>query len=175
MAQLARSLASASGSVEIRVGDILTVCTANILTRGMMGRRLFVQENQGEMARQFREMTVELNHLAGVFLVGDFVPALQWLDSKEIIAKMKRLGEKYDAFLDKIIADHLSSGQDKEKDMLGELIRLKDEVIPGEGIRLADTNIKALLLVIVRYRMNFLVSTLSFTKISYYTSNYKFE
>ncbi|CAA7387790.1 unnamed protein product [Spirodela intermedia] len=153
VAQLARSLvaAAARGGEEdgVRLDDHLTVCTANILTRAMLGRRLFALEGGDsvqEEAVQFREMTVELSHLAGVFMVGDFVPALRWMDSKEVVRRMKRLGDRYDVFLDKIIADHLSSDKEAEQDMLRLLMGLKDRAGAGEGVQLTDINIKALLL-----------------------------
>lgn len=154
VAMLAKSLVAAArggGQEGVRVGDHLIACTANILTRAMLGRRLFVlqEEDSGghEEARQFREMAVELNNLAGVFMVGDFVPALRWLDSKEVLRRMKRLGDRYDAFLDKIIDDHLSSDKETEQDMLRLLMGIKDGAGAGEGVQLTDTNIKALLLV----------------------------
>ncbi|CAA6653524.1 unnamed protein product [Spirodela intermedia] len=153
VAQLARSLvaAAARGGEEdgVRLDDHLTACTANILTRAMLGRRLFALEGGDsgqEEAVQFREMTVELSHLAGVFMVGDFVPALRWMDSKEVVRRMKRLGDRYDVFLDKIIADHLSSDKEAEQDMLRLLMGLKDRAGAGEGVQLTDINIKALLL-----------------------------
>ncbi|XP_078435857.1 flavonoid 3'-monooxygenase CYP75B137-like isoform X2 [Wolffia australiana] len=126
VAQLARSLAAAGGAEGVRVGDHLIVCTANILTRAMLGRRLFapaedLADGGRDAARQFREMSVELSYLAGVFMVGDFVPALRWLDSKDVIRRMKRLGERV-------------------------LIGLKGRDSLGDGVQLTDINIKALLL-----------------------------
>ncbi|MQM20217.1 hypothetical protein Taro_053236 [Colocasia esculenta] len=154
LAELAGSLAASAGQV-VELGEPLTVCTANILTRAMLGRRMFVAAGGAkgyEEARQFKEMTIELNTLAGVFMVGDFVPALRWMNSRgETVARMRKVAQRYDEFLDRVIEKHLASEQHHDHDMLRVLVGLKGDTAAGEGAQLTDTVIKALLLVLLYY------------------------
>ncbi|GAU12732.1 hypothetical protein TSUD_122240 [Trifolium subterraneum] len=48
----------------------------------MLGRRVFNDGNGGSdpKADEFKSMVVEMMVLAGVFNIGDFIPALEWLD-----------------------------------------------------------------------------------------------
>ncbi|KAF7849994.1 hypothetical protein BT93_L0064 [Corymbia citriodora subsp. variegata] len=93
-------------------------------------------------------MVVEVMVLAGVFNIGDFVPALEWLDLQGVAAKMKRLHKRFDAFLTAIVEEHKASmgkAGNKHNDLLSTLISLQD-VADEEGGKLTDTEIKALLL-----------------------------
>ena len=86
--------------------------------------------------------------LAGVFNIGDFVPALEWLDLQGVQAKMKKLHKRFDAFLTTIIEEHkANTGSQHHQDLLSTLLSLKEDA-DGEGNKLTDTEIKALLLVI---------------------------
>jgi len=91
---------------------------------------------------------VEVMVLAGVFNIGDFVPALEWLDLQGVAAKMKKLHKRFDDFLTKIVEEHKMNGGDgsgKQTDLLSTLISLKKNA-ESEGERITDTEIKALLL-----------------------------
>lgn len=95
-------------------------------------------------------MVVELMVLAGVFNIGDFIPALEGLDLQGVVAKMKKLHVRFDTFLAKILEEHKmkqgSNGAKQNVGLLSTLISLKD-VNNAEGEKLSDTEIKALLLV----------------------------
>ncbi|RVW85603.1 Flavonoid 3'-monooxygenase [Vitis vinifera] len=116
----------------------------------MLGRRVFGDGSGGEdpKADEFKEMVVELMVLAGVFNIGDFVPALEWLDLQGVASKMKKLHARFDAFLGAIVEEHKisgSAGSERHVDLLSTLISLKDNA-DGEGGKLTDVEIKALLL-----------------------------
>ncbi|CAI8610127.1 unnamed protein product [Vicia faba] len=146
VARLIRNLSS-SGSKAANLGQMLNVCTTNALARVMIGRRVFNDGNSGcdPRADEFKSMVVELMALAGVFNVGDFVPALEWLDLQGVQAKMKKLHKRFDAFLTSIIGDHKVSKSEKHNDLLSTLLSLKEKV-DEDGDKLNDTEIKALLL-----------------------------
>lgn len=148
-----------------QVGNWLTMCAANVLTRAMLGRRLFVSEVDrtkgctGEagargshdedlrMAKEFKDMALELMQLAGEFVVGDFLPALSWLDPKRVVSKMKDLNRRLDCFLSSILQEHKKrSSSDDRKDMLSVLIGLQKSADGDQEAKLNDTEIKALLL-----------------------------
>ncbi|XP_054821634.1 flavonoid 3'-monooxygenase-like [Prosopis cineraria] len=146
IARLTRNLASA-GSNAANLGQLLNVCTTNALSRVMIGRRVFNDGSAGcdPRADEFKNMVVEVMVLAGVFNIGDFIPALEFLDLQGVQAKMKKLHKRFDEFLTSIIEEHKVSKSEKHKDLLSTLLSLKD-VPDDEGTRLTDTEIKALLL-----------------------------
>ncbi|CAN6585073.1 unnamed protein product [Malus baccata var. baccata] len=143
---LAHGLASA-GSKPVNLAQLLNVCTVNALGRVMVGRRLFGNGMGGEdpKADEFKSMVVEMMVLAGVFNIGDFIPSLEWLDLQGVAGKMKKLHKRFDAFLTAIVEEHKRSRGGKHVDMLTTLLSLKEDA-DGEGAKLTDTEIKALLL-----------------------------
>lgn len=141
-----------AGPTPVNLGQLLNVCTTNALGRVMIGKKVFNDGSSGgdPKADDFKSMVVELMVLAGVFNIGDFIPALEWLDLQGVAAKMKKLHRRFDDFLTKIVEDHKIHGSnsgEKHKDMLSTLISLKEDA-DGEGGKLTDTEIKALLLVV---------------------------
>nr|ADE80941.1 flavonoid 3'-hydroxylase [Epimedium sagittatum] len=137
-----------AGKAPTDLAKLLNVCTTNVLGRVMLGRRVFGDGSGDEKSEEFKQMVVEMMVLAGVFNIGDFVPSLEWLDLQGVASKMKKLHNRFDEFLNKILEEHKeSNGEDGHvhTDLLSVLIGLKDDA-EGEGGKLTDTNIKALLL-----------------------------
>lgn len=152
VAILTRALASAAKSkTTVNLGQLLNLCTTNAIGRVMLGRRVFGDGSGGgdPKADEFKGMVVELMVLAGVFNIGDFVPSLEWLDLQGVAGKMKKLHSRFDAFLSEILEEHkvgsIGGGAQSHTDLLSTLISLKEED-DGEGGKLTDTEIKALLL-----------------------------
>lgn len=137
----------------VNLAQLLNVCTVNALGRVMMGRRVFGDGSGGgdPKADEFKSMVVEVMVLAGVFNIGDFIPALDCLDLQGVAAKMKKLHSRFDAFLGGILEEHKINGRgargSRHTDMLSTLISLQQEDADVDGGRLTDTEIKALLLV----------------------------
>ncbi|KAI7736089.1 hypothetical protein M8C21_023706 [Ambrosia artemisiifolia] len=148
VAILTRALASA-GKSPVKLGQLLNVCTTNALARVMLGRRVFGDGTGGgdRKADEFKDMVVEMMVLAGEFNIGDFIPALDWLDLQGIAKKMKKLHARFDSFLNTILEEHKSGngGGSGHVDLLSTLIALKEDA-DGEGGKLSDIEIKALLL-----------------------------
>nr|ADK56126.1 putative flavonoid 3'-hydroxylase [Coreopsis grandiflora] len=148
VAILTRALVDAGKSTVI-LGQLLNVCTTNALARVMLGRRVFGDGSGGgdPKADEFKDMVVELTVLAGEFNIGDFIPALDILDLQGVTKKMKKLHTRFDSFLNTILEEHKTggSGASAHVDLLSTLISLKDDA-DGEGGKLSDTEIKALLL-----------------------------
>ncbi|XP_047320871.1 flavonoid 3'-monooxygenase-like [Impatiens glandulifera] len=158
IAILTKVLTNAAGHTEVNLGQLLTVCTTNALARQMLGKRVFSDGSSGvdPKSDDFKGMVVELIVLAGVFNIGDFVPGLHWLNLQGIAFKMKKLHSRFDAFLSEILEEHkthLHVGADKNSiDLLSTLLLLlllKDSTNAeaGDGEKLTDTEIKALLLI----------------------------
>ncbi|XP_062116681.1 flavonoid 3'-monooxygenase [Humulus lupulus] len=149
VAMLVRALVK-SRSSEVNLGQLLNLCTVNALGRVMLGYRVF-GDGSGESdarADEFKSMVVELMALAGVFNIGEFVPALEWLDLQGVAAKMKKLHKRFDNFLGVIIEEHktkMAQNQQHTHDLLSTLISLNENGT-DESEKLTDIEIKALLL-----------------------------
>eukprot|EP01018_Ginkgo_biloba_P006202 Gb_19800 [translate_table: standard] len=130
------------GQGAVNLGEVLNVCTANVLGQIMLSKRVF--ESQGSEAGEFREMVLELMVLAGVFNIGDFVPSLAWMDLQGVQAKMKKLHQRFDDFFGRILREH-QNGHGSPADFLSVLLSLRNNA-DGEGGQLTDTDMKALLL-----------------------------
>ncbi|KAL6584082.1 Cytochrome P450 [Orobanche minor] len=149
---LARALRDADAKrTPVRLGQMLNVCTTNALARVTLGRRLVGHDRGGgdEKAEEFKGMVVELMMLSGVFNIGDFIPLIEGLDLQGVVAKMKKLHKRFDAFLSAILDEHKindSCGMKGHMDLLSMLISLKDIDDDTKKGRLTETEIKALLL-----------------------------
>ncbi|KAM3299223.1 hypothetical protein ACQJBY_040614 [Aegilops geniculata] len=142
--------ASSSPAQGVAIGQEANVCATNALARAAVGRRV-IGDGVGESAREFKGMVIELMQLAGVFNIGDFVPALRWLDPQGVVAKMKRLHRRYDRIMDGFISEreHLA-GEEEGKDLLSIMLaKMRQPLLADageDGIKFTETNIKALLL-----------------------------
>ena len=136
------------GGQGVALGQVANVCATNTLARATVGRRVFAADGGEGASREFKDMVVELMQLAGVFNVGDFVPALAWLDPQGVVARMKRLHRRYDDMMDRIIRERQAA--EEGKDLLSVLLaRMRDRqpLADGEDGTINETDIKALLLV----------------------------
>uniref|UniRef100_A0ACD6AGG6 Uncharacterized protein n=1 Tax=Avena sativa TaxID=4498 RepID=A0ACD6AGG6_AVESA len=151
---MVRSLADAAkaGAV-VALGKAANVCTTNALSRAAVGLRVFGSDG----ARDFKEIVLEVMEVGGVLNVGDFVPALRWLDPQGVVAKMKKLHRRFDDMMNGIIAERRSgavktAGEEEEedgKDLLGLLLSMVQEdrsLTGGEEDKITDTDVKALVL-----------------------------
>uniref|UniRef100_J3N1R5 flavonoid 3'-monooxygenase n=2 Tax=Oryza brachyantha TaxID=4533 RepID=J3N1R5_ORYBR len=156
-ALMVRSLAKASATPEspaVVLGKEVNVCTTNALSRAAVGRRVFAAgAGDGEGAREFKEIVLEVMEVGGVLNVGDFVPALRWLDPQGVVARMKKLHRRFDDMMNAIIAERKAgvkpAGSEEGKDLLGLLLAMAEEqesVAGAEEEKITDTEIKALVL-----------------------------
>nr|AII26680.1 flavonoid 3'-hydroxylase [Indosasa hispida] len=152
-ALMVRSLVEASaprGAPAVPLGKAVNVCTTNALSRAAVGRRVFAAGS--EVAKEFKEIVLEVMQVGGVLNVGDFVPALRWLDPQGVVAKMKKLHRRYDDMMNAIIGERragVKPAGEAGKDLLGLLLAMMQEEQPlagGEEDKITDTDIKALTL-----------------------------
>ncbi|CAN1795865.1 Flavonoid 3'-monooxygenase [Linum perenne] len=120
--------------------EICWLLRANALGKVLVGKRVFGDITGGAdpKADEFKSMVVELMVLAGVFNIGDFVPALEWLDLQGVASKMKKLHLRFDSFLSQLLEEHGKTAHDVSSrghvDFLSTLIGLTVEDGPdGEG------------------------------------------
>ncbi|PSS15731.1 Flavonoid 3',5'-hydroxylase [Actinidia chinensis var. chinensis] len=125
------------------VPEIVVCAMANLIGQKSLSRRVFA--THGLDSNDFKYMVVELMRLAGLFNVGDFIPSIAWLDLQGIEGKMKRLHDKFDALLSKMIDEHTLTAHEREgnPDFL-DVVMANREV--SSEFKLTMTNVKALLL-----------------------------
>ncbi|KAG0497903.1 hypothetical protein HPP92_002594 [Vanilla planifolia] len=142
-------LAGKGGAVEVDVSREVAKCVANSLSRLLIGRRVF-DAGQEKEAGEFKWMVMELMHLSGSFCVADFLPGLGWLDPQGLISRMKKLNRRFDAFLNRFMAEHREpnaagdNNNSGKRDLLSVMLE-QQENADGEGGKLTDVDIKALL------------------------------
>ncbi|GFY98143.1 hypothetical protein Acr_12g0006840 [Actinidia rufa] len=125
------------------VPEIVVCAMANLIGQKSLSRRVFA--THGLESNDFKYMVVELMRLAGLFNVGDFIPSIAWLDLQGIEGKMKRLHDKFDVLLSKMIDEHTLTAHEREgnPDFL-DVVMSNREV--SSEFKLTMTNVKALLL-----------------------------
>ncbi|XP_066366483.1 flavonoid 3'-monooxygenase CYP75B4-like [Miscanthus floridulus] len=146
---------SAPALAPAALGKAVNVCTTNALSRAAVGRRVFAAAGAGdEGAREFNEIVLEVLEVGGVLNVGDFVPALRWLDPQGVVGRMKKLHRRFDDMMNGIIADSRKAkatpaAGEESKDLLGLLLSMVEDERPsagGDEVRITETDVKALIL-----------------------------
>ncbi|CAD6333615.1 unnamed protein product [Miscanthus lutarioriparius] len=147
--------APAPAPAPVALGKAVNVCTTNALSRAAVGRRVFAAAGAGdEGAREFNEIVLEVLEVGGVLNVGDFVPALRWLDPQGVVGRMKKLHRRFDDMMNGIIADSRKAratpaAGEESKDLLGLLLSMVEDERPsagGDEVRITETDVKALIL-----------------------------
>ncbi|KAK3132999.1 hypothetical protein QOZ80_6AG0530670 [Eleusine coracana subsp. coracana] len=142
-------------STVVPLGRAVNVCTTNALSRAAVGLRVFAEDGKEGATRDFKEIVLEVIQVGGVLNVGDFVPALRWLDPQRVVANMKKLHRRFDDMMNGIISERRSSrfqpaaDEESNKDLLGLLLAMVQKEQPltgGDEDRITDTYIKALIL-----------------------------
>ncbi|KAK1551453.1 hypothetical protein QYE76_018271 [Lolium multiflorum] len=150
-ALMVRSLVDAAKArVPVAIGKAANVCTTNGLSRAAVGLRVFGSGG----ARDFKEIVLEVMEVGGVLNVGDFVPALRWLDPQGVVARMKKLHRRFDDMMNRIIAERRTGAkttvvEEGKGDLLGLLLAMVQEdksLTGGEEDKITDTDVKALIL-----------------------------
>lgn len=91
-------------------------------------------------------MIVELLTGAGLFNIGDFIPALAWLDLQGVQAKLKGIHDRFDVMITKMLEEHSATA--KEREGRPDFIDLiKSNRVGEDGETITDTNIKGLIFV----------------------------
>ncbi|RLM58442.1 flavonoid 3' [Panicum miliaceum] len=166
-ALMVRSLVGqGSDALLVPLGKAVNVCTTNALSRAAVGRRVFAAAGN-EGAREFKEIVLEVMQVGGVLNVGDFVPALRWLDLQDVVAKMKKLHRRFDDMMNGIIADRkagvIMPVGEEGKDLLGLLLAMVHDERPlagGEKDRITETDAKALILKKIIHHLMYVVRAL---------------
>ncbi|KQK04088.1 flavonoid 3',5'-hydroxylase 1 [Brachypodium distachyon] len=132
----------------VEVPEFLFCAMANMIGQAAVGRRV-LDDAGGEATREFKEMVVELMTSAGLVNIGDFVPAVAWMDLQGLVRKMRRLWTRLDRVWARLLSEHeevMAARQQegaRRLDLVDRLIACRREA--GEEYGVTDLNIKALL------------------------------
>ncbi|GLJ45529.1 hypothetical protein SUGI_0958500 [Cryptomeria japonica] len=90
--------------------------TLNIICRMFAGRTFSDQELGG--GEWFLKMMDEIMHLGGVFVLGDYIPFLAFLDLGGFCRRMQAAHKIYDEFADNLIDEHVERRRAKKSESL---------------------------------------------------------
>lgn len=132
-----------SGSTLLNLSETLSRVTNNVVCRVALGRTY-----GGERGRGFKRLLEEFTELLGSFVVGDYVPWLEFLDRVSgLHGTAKRVAQEFDEFLDKVIEEHVSGlgGTDMEHGNFVDVL-LRIQRTNDVGFPIDTTVIKAIIL-----------------------------
>lgn len=127
------------------VPEVLVCALANIVGQITVSKRVF--DVQGDESNSYKDMIVSLLTGVGLFNIGDFVPALSWLDLQGVQAKLRRIHNQFDGLITKLLAEHAATAGDRARegrqDFVDRLRASKDDDEDGQTI--TEVNIKGLI------------------------------
>ncbi|CAL9765690.1 unnamed protein product [Musa acuminata subsp. burmannicoides] len=132
-------LESSRDSRPVVVPEAVVCANANIIGQVVISRRVF--ETQGEESNRFKDAITELLTGVGLFNIGDFVPAIAWMDLQGVQRHLRRTHEKIDALITAFVAEHEATKHEREgrPDVLDLVMANR---VDAEGVSLSDVNIK---------------------------------
>lgn len=103
-----------NGAKEDKAVDVMSKLSrmvGNQIFRMVLNRRLSEDEFRGDEdedadGHEFKSIVVEMQHIKGLFMAGDYVPWLRPFDIGGIEKRMKALRKRWDAFLDIVLDEH---------------------------------------------------------------------
>ncbi|KAG6489680.1 flavonoid 3',5'-hydroxylase 1-like [Zingiber officinale] len=147
--RMLQGMLSASGEGKpVAVAATLIYTIANMIGQVILSRRVF--EEQGSESNEFKDMVVELMTLAGQFNIGDFIPAVAWLDLQGLEGEMRRVHKRFDKVLERMVEEHEATRKERRgrSDLL-DIFMERQSALPAAAVeeeKLTPDNIKALLL-----------------------------
>lgn len=151
-----RAVASCTGTA-VNVGELVFKLTMDIIYRAAFGASN--KEGQDE----FISILQEFSKLFGAFNIADFIPWLTWVDPQGLNNRLKNARKALDAFIDKIIDEHIEKREKRrgafdeaDTDMVDDLLafysdegnKVNETEDLQNAISLTRDNIKAIIMVI---------------------------
>jgi hypothetical protein len=141
---------SSSISLPVDISELLSTTINDIVCRVALGRKY-----DGESRKGFKKLLMDFTELLGTFIVGDYVPWLDWLTHVSgFYSRAKKVAKKLDDLLEDVVEDHISrqkggsyDGSDSEENGDFVDVLLWIQRTESLGFPIDRTVIKALLLV----------------------------
>ncbi|KAK1294577.1 Cytochrome P450 84A1 [Acorus calamus] len=121
---------------QVDLSEALCALNARMMCRTVFGQRRYMECGLEEAVREFTEVILAFN-------IANYVPFIGALDLQGLRRRMRTVGERLDAFIGRIIDDHMETDDDGlKKDFIGTMLSL---VGSGEAdFRIDRTTITAL-------------------------------
>ncbi|KAM0953993.1 putative flavonoid 3',5'-hydroxylase [Dioscorea sansibarensis] len=127
----------------IVVPETLICATTNIIGQVMLSQRVF--DASDTKLGSYKELLKKLMTGGGMFNVGDFVPAVAWMDLQGIQAKLKKGKEMMDEMIKAMLAQHAATAEERKgRPDFADLVMTSD-LRDDNGEKLSDVNIRGLL------------------------------
>ncbi|KAI4353844.1 hypothetical protein L6164_002767 [Bauhinia variegata] len=130
----------------LNLSELFSTVTNDLVCRVALGKK-YSEEKGG---RKFDELLREFGELLGTFVVGDYIPWLDWLSrANGIYGRAERVARELDEFLNQVVEEHLKRGvKDVDNEGQGDFVDVllwiqKNNTI---GFPVDSTIIKALIL-----------------------------
>jgi hypothetical protein len=141
---------SSSISLPVDISELLSTTINDIVCRVALGRKY-----DGESRKGFKKLLMDFTELLGTFIVGDYVPWLDWLTHVSgFYSRAKKVAKKLDDLLEDVVEDHIScqkggnyDGSESEENGDFVDVLLWIQRTESLGFPIDRTVIKALLLV----------------------------
>ncbi|CAH2052364.1 unnamed protein product, partial [Thlaspi arvense] len=137
------------GTSVVKVDMLFEFLTFNIILRKMVGKRIGFGKVKSEEWR-YKEALKQSEYLAAVFMIGDVIPWLGWLDFAKI-SQMKRTFKELDSVITKWLQQHLKKRSRNEKDQEKTIMDLLLDILPEDVVtcgHVRDVIVKATILVL---------------------------
>lgn len=152
MTELYRACGGGSDSFVLEMKRWLGDMNLNVIMRMIAGKRYSTEGDDEEEVRKVRRILREFFRLTGLFVVGDAIPVLGWLDLGGHVKEMKKTAVEMDSVVCEWLEEHRRSKRDlgetkptAEQDFIDVLLTVLDGVdLAGYDV---DTVIKATCLV----------------------------
>ena len=98
---------SSSSYLPVNLSELLSMISHDIVCRVAFGRKY-----GGETGKELKEVLMEFTELLGTFVVGEYIPWLDWLTSVSgLYARANRVATRFDKFLDQVVEEHINRQQ----------------------------------------------------------------
>ncbi|NP_001313857.1 cytochrome P450 CYP82D47-like [Gossypium hirsutum] len=124
-----------SGKVLVEMKKHFSDLTLNVIMRTVAGKRYSVgaEEDQKEVLR-YRTALRDFFHLTGMFVLGDAVPFLRWLDFGGYEKKMKKTAKALDEISGGWLDDHRKGGHWDENKKEKDFMDVMNSVLKGASL-----------------------------------------
>ncbi|XP_038987443.1 trimethyltridecatetraene synthase-like [Phoenix dactylifera] len=142
---LLRDLFNSSGR-PVNLSDHLSNASLSIISRMVLGKKYLDKSESSVVSPvEFKAMLDEFMLLNGVMNIGDSIPWLDFLDLQGYIKRMKKIGKKFDRFLEHVLDEHGERRRREgekfvTKDMVDVLLLLADD--PNLEVKLERRGVK---------------------------------
>ncbi|GLJ45525.1 hypothetical protein SUGI_0958450 [Cryptomeria japonica] len=136
---------SEKGVCYVNLRKPISTLTLNIICRMVAGRTYSDHELGG--GEWFVQMVIEIMHLSGIVVLGDFIPSLAFLDWRGYRRRMQAAHKIFDVFADKLIDEHVERRRTKksdDQDIVDVLLDMAES--ESSEIQVSRVHIKAIVL-----------------------------